>query len=34
MKSRPEIYITSINLMKSDLTPQGAIYKQLASIGL
>jgi 2'-5' RNA ligase len=34
LKIRPEMYITSINLMKSDLTPQGAIYTQLASIGL
>ena len=34
LKTRPEMYVTSINLMKSDLTPQGAIYTQLSGISL
>jgi 2'-5' RNA ligase len=34
LKTRPELYVASIALMKSELTPQGAVYTQLAFISL
>ena len=34
LKATPMFYANSIDLMKSELTPQGAIYTQLASISL
>jgi 2'-5' RNA ligase len=34
LKSNPPIRVIAINLMQSDLTPQGALYTQLAGINL
>jgi len=34
LKSRPVLYVSVVKLMQSELTPQGAIYTQLACINL